>query len=171
MTLKDTDPIPARTGRRAAAALVAATAALALVGCGSDKDDSNAAADGSVVATAPSATTPPTDAAPATSAPEDQPGGAGDEEGVTVQASLLLDDDKVVPTVVKVPAFLPIELVVVSVEGVDRKVTVDTRNGEKKSFTVKALDQRTFNLPGLSKGDHKIYVDGKPQAKLDAGAG
>ena len=129
------------------------------------------------MATAPGATTPPADAnAPATgpdaanTSPESQQGGAGDEEGVRVQASLLLDNSKVVPAVVKVPAFLPIELVVVSVEGVDRKLTVDTKDGGKKTFEVPALKHRTFDLPGLPKGDHQIYIDGKARAKLDVGS-
>lgn len=183
MTVSESDKTPSRTGRRAAIALVAGAAALALVGCGSDKSTSDSGASpatASPIATAPSATTPPADATPAigtqpqgpdavTTTPESQQGGAGDETGVRVQASLLLDNNKVVPTVVKLPAFLPIELVVVSVEGLDRRLTIDTRNGAKKTFKVPALAHRTFDLPGLPKGLHQVYIDGKPQAQLDIG--
>ncbi len=156
-------------------------AALAFAGCGSDNKDSSTTKEAAgqtspPVATAPSATTPPADAnQPATgpdavsTSPESQQGGAGDEEAVRVQASLLLDNNKVVPTVVKVPAFLPIELVVVSVEGVDRKITVDTRAApeELRGPGAQAQDARA---PGLQKGDHQIYVDGKAMAKLDVGS-
>lgn len=181
MALTEQDSAPARTRRRAATAMLAAAAALAFAGCGSDKESAststqNAAQTSPPVATAPSATAPPADAnVPATgpdavtTSPESQQGGAGDEEGVRVQASLLLDNSKVVPTVVKVPAFLPIELVVVSVEGVDRRLTVDTKGGDKRTFEVPALKHKTFELPGLPKGDHQIYIDGKAMAKLDVG--
>jgi hypothetical protein len=163
-----------------AAAVLAVAAVLGLAGCGSDKESKSttgAAQTSPPVATAPSATTPPPDATvPATgpdavtTSPESQQGGAGDEEGVRVQASILLDNNKVVPTVVKVPAFLPIELVVVSVEGVARRLTVATKSGQKKTFAVPALGHKTFELPGLPKGDHPIYIDGKPSAKLDVGS-
>jgi hypothetical protein len=174
MSLTEEEPTPARSRPRAVVTLLVGAAVLALVGCGSDKSkDGNASTE--PVATAPSATTPPTDATPSgpdatTTTPENQQGGAGDEQGVRVQASLLLDNNKVVPNLVKLPAFLPIELVVVSVEGVDRKLTVDTRDGGQTTFTVPALKQKSFNLPGLPKGLHQIYIDGKPQAKLDIGA-
>jgi hypothetical protein len=179
MELTDQDPAPARMRGRAATALLAAAAALAFAGCGSDKKDTATTTAGQTsppVATAPSATTPPADATPATgpdavtTTPESQQGGAGDEGGIRVQSSLLLDNGKVVPTVVRVPAFLPIEMVVVSVEGFDRKLTVDTKGGEKQSLEIPALKRRTLELPGLPKGDHAIYIDGKPMAKLDVGS-
>ena len=158
-------------GRAAAALLAAGAAALAFAGCGSDKNNT----DSAPVATAPSATAPPTDATPATgpnavtTTPESRQGGAGDEEGVRIQASLLLENGKVTPDVVKVPAFLPIELVVVSVEGVDRRLTIVTKGGERRTLRVPALKHRTLELPGLPKGDHAISIDGKPRAKLDVG--
>jgi hypothetical protein len=171
--------LKALTDRAPAAAVLTAVAVLGLAGCGSDNESKSttaAAQSTNPVATAPSATTPPADATtPATgpdavtTSPESQQGGAGDEEGVRVQASILLDNNKVVPTVVKVPAFLPIELVVVSVEGVDRRLTVATKGGEKQTFEVPALKHRSFDLPGLPKGSHQIYLDGKPSATLDVG--
>ena len=165
--------------RRVEIAMVAGAAALAFAGCGSAKQDTakeGTARTSPPVATAPSATTPPTDSSPATgpntvaTSPESQQGGAGDEAGVRVQASLLLENGKVVPTVVKVPAFLPIELVVASVEGVDHRLTIDTKGAEKRTFRVPALENKTFELPGLPKGNHPIAIDGKQVATLDVGS-
>jgi hypothetical protein len=93
---------------------------VALVGCGSDGDDTAAPAptpDPVVTETpmaTPTATVTPTPTASPTETPgpEDEPGGAGDEEEARVRARFRVTPKGITPPQVSVPAFLAIELIV-----------------------------------------------------------
>jgi hypothetical protein len=90
-------------------------------GCGGDDEQSSSTA--ATTAPAQTATTesestateteqesPSTESAPAESTPEDQPGGAGDEEPARTLALFTARDGRITPRVVRVPAFISIQV-------------------------------------------------------------
>jgi hypothetical protein len=58
-----------------------------------------------------------TEAAPGETGPEDQPGGAGDEEPARTLALLTAEDGRITPRVVRVPAFIAIQVELRSKDG------------------------------------------------------
>jgi hypothetical protein len=114
-----------------AAGLVAAV--IAVAGCGGDDDDSATTAPPTAtdVTTTPTETTPTetaptetpteqTETAPAgttETAPEEQPGGAGDEEPARTLALFTGRGGRITPAVVRVPAFISVQIELRSAEG------------------------------------------------------
>jgi hypothetical protein len=105
---------------------------LAVSGCGGDEEESASTAAtaamtetaaGSETAAAPPAETelePPdagTETAPAEAGPEDRPGGAGDEEPARTLALFTASDGRISPRVVRVPAFIAIQVELRSRDG------------------------------------------------------
>ena len=117
------------TGKLVVACAVAAL--LALSGCGGDDDDepSTTAADTETTPTAtvetPTETEPPepepeTETSPETEpaeSPEDDEGGAGDEEPARTLALLTARGGRITPRVVRVPAFISIQVELRSADG------------------------------------------------------
>ena len=100
---------------------------MAISGCGGDDEPSSTSA---TTAPAETATTesestpteteqepPRTETAPAETSPEDEPGGAGDEEPARTLALFTANDGRITPRVVRVPAFISIEVQLRSADG------------------------------------------------------
>jgi hypothetical protein len=95
---------------------------LAFSGCGGDDEEPSSTsamtAPAETATTAESESTPTeteqespgTDTAPTESSPEDQPGGAGDEEPARTLALFTAKDGRITPRVVRVPAFISIQV-------------------------------------------------------------
>ena len=60
---------------------------------------------------------PETESVPTEATPEDQPGGAGDEEPARTLALFTANDGRITPRVVRVPAFISIEVQLRSADG------------------------------------------------------
>jgi hypothetical protein len=110
----------------AGTALVLALA-LGISGCGGDDEEAS-----STPATAPAQTAtaetestpteteqepPSTESVATETTPEDQPGGAGDEEPARTLALFTAEDGRITPRVVRVPAFISIEVQLRSADG------------------------------------------------------
>jgi hypothetical protein len=113
--------------RNVAIALMIALA-LAISGCGGDDEQPSSAP--ATTAPADTATTeteatptemeqepPSTESVPTESTPEDQPGGAGDEEPARTLALFTARDGRITPRVVRVPAFISIQVELRSPDG------------------------------------------------------
>jgi hypothetical protein len=95
---------------------------LVLAGCGSDDEKSATSAPDTATATtetdrstdteSPEAATEPTEGSP-----EDQPGGAGDEEPAYSQAVFTGRNGRITPSVIRVPPFISIRVVLRSADG------------------------------------------------------
>jgi hypothetical protein len=105
---------------------VALALVLGLAGCGGDDEDEPSQ---STVATAPTETAPTapttteedepepkTETTPAES-PEEEPGGAGDEEPARTLALFTAENGRITPRVVRVPAFISIQVELRSKDG------------------------------------------------------
>jgi hypothetical protein len=100
---------------------------MAVSGCGGDDEESASLPTDPVTtptqtatAEAPTSTEeqpPEPDTAPAQTGPEDQPGGAGDEEPARTLALFTASDDRISPRVVRVPAFIAIQVELRSKDG------------------------------------------------------
>ena len=101
--------------------------ALGISGCGGDDEEpSSGPATTAPAQTAPEAEAvpaeteqepPSTESLPAETTPEDQPGGAGDEEPARTLALFTGKDGRITPRVVRVPAFISIEVQLRSADG------------------------------------------------------
>ena len=60
---------------------------------------------------------PETESVPTEATPEDQPGGAGDEEPARTLALFTANDGRITPRLVRVPAFISIEVQLRSADG------------------------------------------------------
>jgi hypothetical protein len=80
----------------------------------------------------------------------------------TVRAS-----GSVSPTSVSAPAFLAVELTVISGDGRPHRVVVQTPG--KRALSVPANGRASVLLPGLKAGDYAVELDGAPRAKLVIG--
>ena len=104
--------------------------ALAVSGCGGDEEEP--ASTGSTTAITDTAATETeaaeteteqesseaeTETGPAEMGPEDQPGGAGDEEPARTLALFTAEDGRITPRVVRVPAFIAIQVQLRSGDG------------------------------------------------------
>jgi hypothetical protein len=113
--------------------LAAVVIALALAVSGCDGDDEEPASTGSTTAITDTAggetetasrtdteresPEAETETAPAQTGPEDQPGGAGDEEPARTLALFSADGGRITPRVVRVPAFISIQVELRSKDG------------------------------------------------------
>jgi hypothetical protein len=111
-------------------AAVVIALAMAVSGCDGDDEESSATLPTDTVTTptqtatveAPTETEQEspeaeTETAPAQTGPEDQPGGAGDEEPARTLALLTAEDGRITPRVVRVPAFIAIQVELRSKDG------------------------------------------------------
>jgi hypothetical protein len=108
-------------------AAVVIALALAVSGCGGDDEEPASLPTDPVTTPAQTATAEaPTnteeepqkpETAPAESGPEDQPGGAGDEEPARTLALFTASDGRITPRVVRVPAFIAVQVELRSKDG------------------------------------------------------
>jgi hypothetical protein len=149
------------------AALVIALV-LAVSGCGGNDDDpASSAATTAATETTPTQTEAAkteteqespeaeTETTPADSAPEDQPGGAGDEEPARTLALFTAESGRIAPRVVRVPAFISIQVELRSKDGREyglRFGDVTIRAGGGRGSVSKTID-------GLRQGE---AITGKP---------
>jgi hypothetical protein len=140
-------------------ALSACLLALALAGCGSDKEKSQASAPSTTTAptaTAPSATAPPTGATgekPTTTitSPEKQPGGAGDEEPARAPAELTGRGGRISPRLVRVPPFIAI--------------AIELRSGDGREYALR-FDGKTLRASGAVRAARLTHDGLRPGARL-----
>jgi hypothetical protein len=169
-----------RALRASAAALVAA---LLLAGCGGGSDDEpsgGATVDPAETQTATAPATPPeeeqtvtvpetappvtvTAPAPAPAEPEEeQPGGAGDEEGIQVPARFVLGPGGgLTPDDATVPAFLGTAVVVENRDSAPHRLEVGDRGAQ-----LPAGRTTTLNLPGRAATELPVLIDGNQAAVL-----
>jgi hypothetical protein len=88
-----------------------------------------------------------TESTPAES-PEDEPGGAGDEEPARTLALFTAEDGRITPRVVRVPAFISIEVQLRSADGAKYKM----RFGDKTISVGGALGSVSTTVDGLRPG-------------------
>jgi hypothetical protein len=133
--------------------------ALAVSGCGGD--DEQASSSPATTATTETAATESTPAETVTEEspgaetettpaelPEDQPGGAGDEEPARTLALFTAKDGRITPRVVRVPAFISIEVQLRSADGDKYKM----RFGDTTISVGGALSSVSTTLDGLRPG-------------------
>ncbi|HMJ95164.1 MAG TPA: hypothetical protein VK486_04890 [Thermoleophilaceae bacterium] len=89
-----------------------------------------------------------TETAPAESTPEDQPGGAGDEEPARTLALFTAKDGRITPRVVRVPAFISIQVELRSPNG-DK---YGLRFGDVKITAGGGLSSVSTTIDGLRPG-------------------
>jgi hypothetical protein len=142
-------------------AAVVIALAMAVSGCDGDDEESSATLPTDTVTTptqtatveAPTETEQEspeaeTEAAPGGTGPEDQPGGAGDEEPARTLALLTAEDGRITPRVVRVPAFIAIQVELRSKDG--RKYGL--RFGDVTITAGGALSSVSTKLDGLRPG-------------------
>jgi hypothetical protein len=111
-----------------ASVAVVAVAALLLAGCGGDSEGSNDKSSGTTATEKTATETTPTATATTptgtnttkttqTSTGENQPGGGGDEEPARTQALFTGNGGRIRPTVIRVPSFIAIRVVLSSGDG------------------------------------------------------
>jgi hypothetical protein len=178
--------------RRTAAALAAPLAALTLAaaGCGGDDESASgttpSADAGPTTAVAPTtgptatvpttATTTPTattgvpvggvtqtQAATSTSTAESGAGGAGDEEPIRSPVALTYSGGRLSPTVVTVPAFLALEILLTAKDEAV-KATISAPGGGTLSAT--AGGTAVKRLDGLKPGDYTVTAPGGAKTTL-----
>jgi hypothetical protein len=123
-------PLIGILGRKSSRTVVPALAVallIALGGCGGDDEETSSAPPATVPAetataeteteTAPAVEPTVTEVAPEATAPEEQPGGAGDEEPARTLALFTADNGRITPRVVRVPAFISIQVELRSKDG------------------------------------------------------
>lgn len=72
------------------------------------------------------------------------------------------------PATVSAPAFLAVEVTVISADGQPHTVIVQLP-GSRRILRVPAHGRASVLLPGLKAGDYNVEIDGKPRAKLIIG--
>jgi predicted small lipoprotein YifL len=124
-------PIIGNLGRKSSRKFVLALAIallLGFAGCGGDDEEPSAASTAppettatqsapAETDTAPTVESTVTEVAPEATAPEDQPGGAGDEEPARTLALFTAENGRIAPRVVRVPAFISIQVELRSKDG------------------------------------------------------
>jgi hypothetical protein len=98
---------------------------------------------------------PEAETTPAESSPEDQPGGAGDEEPARTQALFTAEDGRITPRVVRVPAFISIQVELRSKDG--RKYGL--RFGDVTIRAGGGLNSVSTTIDGLRQGE---AITGRP---------
>src|SRR5215210_1362852 len=140
--------------------------ALAVSGCGGDDEDSSTAPAVTEVQTGatesvPTETEAGTEAAPPatettpTESPEDMPGGAGDEEPARTLALFTARDGQIRPRVVRVPAFISVQVELRSADGATYKLTF----GDVGLEAGGELNSVSTTIDGLRPGE---AIVGKP---------
>jgi len=132
----------------------------AISGCGGDDEEPSsattattpaAAASETATAEAPTETEAPredkTESVPAES-PEDEPGGAGDEEPAHTLALFTAKEERITPRVVRVPAFISIEVQLRSADGAKYRM----RFGDVTIAAGGGLSSVSTTLDGLRPG-------------------
>jgi hypothetical protein len=110
----------------------------------------------------PPATVTATAPTPAPTAPEEAPGGAGDEEGIRVEARFTLDaDGAMTPDGAQVPAFLDAALIVDNRDDEPHQLEVGDRGASLPPGRT-----TTVQLPGRAATELPIVIDGTQQALL-----
>jgi hypothetical protein len=164
--------------RRRFLAVAAATIGLSSIaaGCGRDEVAYMApapppapATTGAATTTVPAATVPsptPAPAAPAEPAvpatppaAQTAPKPAGDEEALRVPARFTVTGARLTPGNVTVPAFLGIELVLVSADAREHTLGIATPGGGVR-MRVGAGETARLTLPGLQPGEYLVSLDG-----------
>ena len=118
---------PQKFTRKLLPALLVALA-LSVSACGGDDDETSTTAPGATETTATETTEsvpteteaeeePPPATTPPAESPEDEPGGAGDEEPARTLALFTARDGRITPRVVRVPAFISIQVELRSADG------------------------------------------------------
>jgi hypothetical protein len=103
---------------------------------------------------------------PATLArPEAEPGGAGDEQPIRQPVRLTVSRDGITPRLVKVSAFLGVELIVRNASARTQVVTV-LRVRPRRALTVRAGATRRLRLAGLRRGRYRIQSAAGARATL-----
>jgi hypothetical protein len=155
--------------------VVLISAALAVAGCGGDDDASTAPAVTATETTptesvpaeteAEAETAPPETETTPTESPEDMPGGAGDEEPARTLALFTARDGRIRPRVVRVPAFISIQVELRSADGASYTLsfgdTTLTAGGELHSVST-TLDGLRPNeaIVGIPKGSgNRVRVE------------
>lgn len=145
------------------------TLALAVGACGDDDDESAEATtttpadtttnDETAPETTPDETEtepepePETDAETApTTSPEDQPGGAGDEEPARTLAMFTGEGGRIVPRVVRVPAFISIRVELRSADGQGYGLAFATDTSRVSMRVSGALGSTSSTIDGLRPG-------------------
>jgi hypothetical protein len=94
---------------------------------------------------------PDTDTGPSAS-PEDQPGGAGDEEPARTLAMFTGEDGRIVPRVVRVPAFISIRVELRSADGQPYGLAFATDTSSVRIRVSGALGSVSSTIDGLRPG-------------------
>ena len=128
------------------APLAALAACLLAAGCGGSDEER---------AATPTATATP-------DRPEAQPGGAGDEQPIRQPVALTVGDDGITPKLVKVSAFLGVELVIRNGTSREQVVTV-LRARPRRAVSIGAGETGRLRLDGLGRGRYTIegYAAGR----------
>ena len=164
--------------RALAAGLILTSLMTAVPGCGSDDENPEQGAPPATApatgptATAPSAPTPPTDSAGTAPPPAAEPAppaepDAGDEEPIRVPATFVLRGGRLTPASITVPAFLAVEVSVVS-RDVRPSVLVVAAD-RRYRLRVPARGRAAVRLPGQRPGTYAVTVDGRRRARLISG--
>lgn len=162
-------------------ALLGVVGGLGLAGCGSSNSGGSGAgttspAGSTPTASIPLAPPPPTDATTPTSkaktqtaSPESQPGGAGDEQPIRVPATFLAGRGQLEPRSVSVPAFLAVQVTIVSGDSQPHVYDIETPTAHR--LTVPAGGRAGVRIPGLKAGRYRIapLMGGGPGATLVVG--
>ena len=131
-----------------APAVLLAVCGLASAGCG-DSEEERAA-------------TPTPTATATVTRPEAEPGGAGDEQPIRQLVRLTIGDDGITPELVKVSAFLGVELTVRNDSSREQVVTV-LRARPKRAVSIGPGQTRRLRLDGLGRGRYTVegYAAGR----------
>jgi hypothetical protein len=106
---------------------------------------------------------------PTTTTTESKSGGAGDEQPIRVPAVYTFAGGGLSPSVVSVPAFLTVELTLVSADGHAHRATIATDHGTR-TLSVAAGARSSLRLTGLKRGTYAVSADGGAKtAKLVVG--
>jgi hypothetical protein len=112
----------------------------------------------------PTLTTPEQSPPPEGGSPEDQPGGAGDEEPIGVDAIFTGRGGKVTPRVVRVPPFIAVTVTLVSADGeayaleIAGQRLVAGPGGRRDSITLDGLRQGG-SYPGTVQGGGSVEIE------------
>ena len=140
-----------------AMAAIAVALWLSAAGCGGSSESSGNGSGGTLPASQ--------DRQQATST-ESQQGGAGDEEPGRSEIALSVGTGVLKPRSLAVAAYLPVRIVVRSVDGRPHTVSVDT--GERSVQVHVANSPAVLNIPGLKPGSYRIVGDSDARATLAA---
>jgi hypothetical protein len=94
-----------------------------------------------------------------------EPGGAGDEQPIRQPVRLTVSGDGITPSLVKVSAFLGVELIVRNASSRTQVVTV-LRVRPRRVLTVEAGATRRLRLAGLRRGRYRIRSAAGARATL-----